>query len=100
MIAVRFENGQRLVGFPKFGTWGVGFWDHNGDANCNLPFDQEADEIWEHIKGNSDVPMDKEEVLQAIAVLQVAIPWVCREYGMEVFYDPRLDTLRRYPGLV
>lgn len=99
MIAVRLQNEQRLAGFPKFGTWGLGFWNYDHDANCNLPFDCPALEIWEHIKRNSAVAVHQDEVIKAIELLQVAIPWFCSEYGIPVSYDPRIDTLRRYPGL-
>jgi len=46
------ETGQAIVGFPKFGTIGIGFAQEEEDWNANLPFSCAASEIYHHIAHN------------------------------------------------
>ena len=48
---VRVSEEQAIVGFPKFGTIGIGFAKET-DWNTNLPFTCQATTIYEHIKDN------------------------------------------------
>src|SRR4029079_19214317 len=51
-------DGQAIVGFPKFGTGGIGF-AREGDWNTNLPYTQPAETIFDHIshnKGDDTIP--------------------------------------------
>jgi len=63
---------QAVVGFPKFGTVGVGFAVEE-DWNTNLPYRCGAREIMKHIlhnKGDDSIP--DERVLAAIRLIQEA----------------------------
>jgi hypothetical protein len=71
---VLLTDKQAVVGFPKFGTIGVGFAVEDDDWNTNLPFTSSAEEIFDHIKrnkGNDAIP--DEYVLAAIRMIQEAI---------------------------
>lgn len=46
------EAGQAIVGFPKFGTIGIGFAQEKEDWNANLPFLCSAPKIYGHIAHN------------------------------------------------
>src|SRR5262245_46493288 len=48
---VRVSDTQSIVGFPKFGTIGVGFAVEE-DWNTNLPYSCGVDELWDHISYN------------------------------------------------
>lgn len=48
---VRLSEMQAIVGFPKFGTIGIGFAKET-DWNTNLPFNMPAGDIFRHIKHN------------------------------------------------
>lgn len=55
---VQLSDKQAIVGFPKFGTIGIGFAVEE-DWNTNLPFSRSAQEIFEHIshnKGDDSIP--------------------------------------------
>ena len=95
MMFVRIANDQQIAAFPKFGTWGIGFWNAN-DANTNLPWETEAPKILDHIRDSSSVPIDDAECLEAIELLQKCLPWILAEYGQPLTHDPRLETLHRY----
>ena len=63
---------QAVVGFPKFGTIGVGFAVEE-DWNTNLPFTCSTDKIWKHIahnKGDDAIP--DEWCIEAIRLVQDA----------------------------
>ena len=95
MMFVRVANGQQIIVFPKFGTWGIGF-ENADDGNTNLPWETEAAEILDHIRSSSSVPIDDAECLAAIELLQQCLPWVLAEYGQPITHDPRLETVHRY----
>lgn len=65
-------KGQAIVGFPKFGTIGVGFAQEE-NWNTNLPYNDDTEEIFSHIrrnKGNDAIPDD--DVRAAIKLVQDA----------------------------
>jgi hypothetical protein len=67
---VAVSEKQAIVGFPKFFTIGVGF-QHEEDWNTNLPYQCEADEIFNHIshnKGDDSIP--DELCIEAIKLVQ------------------------------
>lgn len=69
---VRVGNGQAIVGFPKFGTIGVGF-AREDDWNTNLPYTCGADEIYDHIEHNKgDDSITRETCVAAIRLVQAA----------------------------
>ena len=66
------SEGQAVVGFPKFGTIGIGFAQEE-DWNTNLPHTVSAEEIYEHIahnKGDASIPDDW--CIEAIRLIQAA----------------------------
>ena len=60
LLRVKVSEKQAVVGFPKFGTIGIGFAVEEEDWNTNLPYcaDCGADGIYEHIKDNAKVDGD------------------------------------------
>lgn len=51
LFRVKVSKKQAIVGFPKFGTVGIGFAKET-DWNTNLPYQCTTDEIYNHIKHN------------------------------------------------
>ena len=69
---VQLGGGQAIVGFPKFGTIGVGFATEE-DWNTNLPYTCTAEEIFAHIRHNKGVAnATDEECVTAIRLIQFA----------------------------
>jgi hypothetical protein len=69
---VRLSDAQAIVGFPKFGTIGVGF-SQEEDWNTNLPYTCETEEIYRHIKHNkADDAITDDDCLAAIRLIQDA----------------------------
>lgn len=73
---VRVADGQAVVGFPKFGTIGIGFAEEE-DWNTNLPYTGDAESIRRHIWHNR-TPLDDSTdsaalVLRAIEMIQQAV---------------------------
>lgn len=69
---VRLGERQAIVGFPKFGTIGVGFAVEE-DWNTNLPYTCETDEIFGHIAHNKgDEAISDDDVRRAIFMVQLA----------------------------
>ena len=69
---VRLDDKQAVVGFPKFGTIGIGF-ALEEDWNTNLPYQSGTEEIFRHIahnKGDDSIPDD--DVRAAIRMIQGA----------------------------
>lgn len=65
-------DGQAIVGFPKFGTIGIGFAVEE-EWNANLPYTQPAETIFAHIaenKGDDSIP--DERCIAAIRMVQEA----------------------------
>ena len=68
---VRLSEGQAILGFPKYGTVGIGFAVEE-DWNTNLPYTCAAQEIYDHIKHNAGGPLLESDVLAAIKMVQRA----------------------------
>jgi len=49
---VAVSKKQAIIAFPKFFTIGIGFQHEDKDWNCNLPYSQRAEKIYEHIRHN------------------------------------------------
>lgn len=69
---VRLTDKQAIVGFPKFGTIGVGFAVEE-DWNTNFPYTCGTEEIYDHIEHNKgDDAITREDCLTAIRMVQDA----------------------------
>jgi hypothetical protein len=69
---VRLSDSQAIVGFPKFGTVGVGF-ALEDDWNTNLPYTCGTEEIFAHIAHNKgDDSISDDDVREAIRMVQAA----------------------------
>lgn len=69
---VRVSARQSVVGFPKFGTVGIGFAVED-DWNTNLPYTCDADQIYEHIEHNKgDETITREDCVVAIEMIRLA----------------------------
>jgi hypothetical protein len=67
---VKLDNGQAVIGFPKFFTIGIGFAEEQ-DWNTNLPWSSTAEDIYEHIKHNKKPSKaTKATVIKAIKLIQ------------------------------
>lgn len=64
---------QAIVGFPKFGTIGIGYAVEDADWNTNLPYTCDTDQILEHIAENKgDDSISDTDVRAAIVLVQEA----------------------------
>lgn len=73
LFRVPVSDSQAVVGFPKFGTIGVGF-QVEDNWNTNLPYTSPAEEILSHIghnKGDDNIPDSL--CLEAIRAIQDAV---------------------------
>lgn len=69
---VRLSAEQAVVGFPKFGTIGIGFAVEE-DWNSNLPYRVDTEEIFQHIKHNKgDEAIADDDVRAAIELIRQA----------------------------
>ncbi len=69
---VMVSDEQAIIGFPKFGTIGIGFAKED-DWNTNLPFSYSTKTIWENIKVNKYFASIPDELcLKAIKMVQEA----------------------------
>jgi hypothetical protein len=69
---VRLSDRQSIVGFPKFGTIGIGFAVED-DWNTNLPYTCETQKIYDHIAHNKgDDSISPEDCVTAIQMVQQA----------------------------
>jgi len=69
---VKLSDDQAIVGFPKFGTIGIGFAVEE-DWNTNLPYSVETERIFEHISHNKgDDTISDDDVREAIRLVQAA----------------------------
>jgi hypothetical protein len=67
---VKLHKEQAIIGFPKFGTFGIGFAVEK-DWNTNLPYQCETDKIYNHIKHNKKYKeITKEQCIKAIKMIQ------------------------------
>lgn len=70
---VRLSNKQAVIGFPKFGTVGIGFAAEEDDWNVNLPYTSETERIFRHIRRNKgDDAIPDNDVREAIRLIQRA----------------------------
>lgn len=70
LMRVRVSDRQSIIGFPKFGTIGIGFAIEE-DWNTNLPYQCDAQEIYRHIQHNKGDPkIPKARCIEAIAMIQ------------------------------
>lgn len=71
---VRLTDTQAIVGFPKFGTIGIGFAVEEWSWNTNLPHSLPTDRIFEHIRRNKgDESIADKDVRAAIRLVQDAV---------------------------
>lgn len=68
---VAVSEGQAVIGFPKFGTIGIGFAVEEG-WNTNLPFTMPAGQIYGHIAHNAGAEFDRADIIAAIELIQAA----------------------------
>jgi hypothetical protein len=69
---VKLSDTQAIVGFPKFGTIGIGFAVED-DWNTNLPYGCETQQIFDHIHHNKgDDAISDGDVFVAIRLVQEA----------------------------
>ena len=91
-VRVPLTKTQAIVGFPKFFTIGIGF-AQEVDWNTNLPYQSEAEEIYNHIEHNKKFKtISKEDCIKAIKMIQVAVEVL----GVEYFSgeaNPEAETL-------
>lgn len=72
LFRVRLSEKQAVVGFPKFGTIGIGFAQEE-DWNTNLPYTCAPEEILAHIEHNKgDESISDSVVLTAIIMISDA----------------------------
>lgn len=67
---VKLCKDQAILGFPKFGTVGIGFAKEE-DWNTNLPFRCEVEKIYNHIKHNKKYKqIKKSDCIKAIGLIK------------------------------
>ena len=72
LFRVKLHEDQAIVGFPKFGTIGIGFAQEE-DWNTNLPYTCPAEQIYNHIKHNKKYDqISDEQCLEAVRMVQEA----------------------------
>jgi hypothetical protein len=71
---VRVGDGQAIIGFPKYGTIGVGFAvEEDWNTNLPVPFASPED-VYEHIKHNKgDDSISDEDCIEAIRMITAAV---------------------------
>jgi hypothetical protein len=73
LFRVKLYEEQAILGFPKFGTIGIGFAQEK-DWNTNLPYTCEPLMIYDHIKHNKKYDeITDEQCLEAIRAIQEAV---------------------------
>jgi hypothetical protein len=72
LFRVKLHEDQAIVAFPKFSTFGVGFAQED-DWNTNLPYQCDAQQIYDHIKHNKKYDeITDEQCIEAIRLIQDA----------------------------
>ena len=71
LFRVPVSKNQAVVGFRKFSTIGIGF-QHEEDWNTNLPYQCEAEKIYDHIKHNRGGNIKRDKCLAAIRLIHEA----------------------------
>jgi hypothetical protein len=70
LFRVKLFEDQAILGFPKFGTIGIGFAQEE-DWNTNLPSTCDTIQIFDHIKHNKQYEqISDEECIEAIRLVQ------------------------------
>lgn len=70
LFRVPLSENQAIIGFPKFGTIGIGF-QVEDDWNTNLPYTCEAGMIYNHIQHNkADDSISDDACIEAIEAIQ------------------------------
>lgn len=78
---VRLTERQSVLGFPKFGTVGIGFALEEVDWNTNLPYVCPTDAIVKHIVRNrGDESITDADIAAAVSLIQHA---VCEDRGLD-----------------
>lgn len=73
MFRVKVSKKQAVIGFPKFGTIGVGFEVEDASWNTNLPYSCPTSQIFNHIKKNKGSKTIKDaDCMEAIRMIQAA----------------------------
>ena len=71
LFRVKLYKDQAIIGFPKFGTIGIGFAIEDADWNTNLPFSYSAKVIYDHISENKKYEeISQNDALQAINLIK------------------------------
>lgn len=72
LFRVKLSDTQSIIGFPKFGTIGIGFAKET-DWNTNLPYTSSAHDIFEHIRHNKgDDSISDSDCIAAIELIREA----------------------------
>lgn len=70
LFRVQLSDRQAVIGFPKFGTIGIGFAEEEGSWNTNLPYRSGPAAIAAHIAENKgDDSIADSDVLRAIEMV-------------------------------
>ncbi len=70
LFRVKLFKDQAILGFPKFGTIGIGSAIEEADSNTNLPYSLYPEQIYSHIKANKKYDeITKEDCIQAIGLV-------------------------------
>ena len=73
LFRVPVSDKQAIIGFPKFMTIGIGFQIEEKNWNTDLPFQCDAEMIFNHISLNKgDDNISDDDCIEAIKVIQVA----------------------------
>jgi hypothetical protein len=73
MFRVKVSKAQAVIGFPKFGTVGIGFEKEEADWNTNLPYSVPTEDLFKHIKKNKGSKTIKDaDCKEAIRMIQKA----------------------------
>jgi len=85
LFRVKVYKNQAILGFPKFGTIGIGFALEKGSWNTNLPYTCTPDELYAHIKENKYYHrITEKQCLEAIkAVQEAAKLYMAKQKGRE-----------------
>ena len=86
---VRLADGQAVIGFPKFGTVGIGFAVEDEDWNTNLPYLHcTAERITEHIwRNRGSKKITRAMVIEAVQMIREA---AAQDNGTTADLAPRM----------
>ena len=91
-VRVAVTGDQAIIGFPKFGTIGIGFQHEDKGWNTNLPYTCEAPEIYDHIKVNRRTA-SRATCIRAIKMIQTWA-WTIRNPKLEEEADKMVEASR------